>query len=215
MIASYPTFLIRRLATHRYSRIVWFVGRIIGFISLAMIIGIGSAWYMIEKGSPLTTRKIGPWINWSSLGDAGADPYTRARMARSGRLPITSTNALYFIARTDSDGDSLSGDCEYTIEGAPLASDWWSLSVYDYNGSLMANRSRRYAFSSSNLLRNADGSYKIALAKSVRAGNWLPVAQKVPLMLMLRAYGPRVSQDTQSGERIEDSLPDINKVTCG
>ena len=54
--------------------------------------------------SPLTTTKVGPWSGWISEGNPHADPYTRAHVARSGRLPLTSTVARYFVARTDSAG---------------------------------------------------------------------------------------------------------------
>src|SRR5690606_40202050 len=57
--------------------------------AVALILGIGSAWYMIEHGSLLTTARIGPWKSWLSEGNPNADPYTRAHLARSGRLPLT------------------------------------------------------------------------------------------------------------------------------
>ena len=83
----------------------------------ALIIGLGSAWYMIEEGSALTTSRIGPWSVWRSAGKPDADPYTIAYMARAGRLPINATTALYFFADSDSDGASLESHCEYVIEG--------------------------------------------------------------------------------------------------
>ena len=55
-----------------------------------------------------------------SEGNPNADPYTKAHLARSGRLPLTSTTARYFLARTDSDGRELTSACEYSIEGSAL-----------------------------------------------------------------------------------------------
>ena len=43
----------------------------------------------------------------SNEGNPNADPYTQAHVARSGRLPLTSTVARYFVARTDSAGRTL------------------------------------------------------------------------------------------------------------
>ncbi len=83
------------------------LGYFIGAFAVALILGIGSAWYMIEQGSLLTTTRIGPWKSWLSEGNPNADPYTRAHLARSGRLPLTSTAARYFAADTDSSGRSL------------------------------------------------------------------------------------------------------------
>ncbi len=76
----------------------------IGTFAVALMLGIGSAWYMIDQGSTLTTTKVGPWASWNSLGNPLADPYTKAHLARIGRLPLTSTVARYFVARTDSAG---------------------------------------------------------------------------------------------------------------
>ena len=33
------------------------------FIGVVLILGLGSAWYMIERGSALTTVTVGPWIS--------------------------------------------------------------------------------------------------------------------------------------------------------
>ena len=53
----------------------------IGTFVVALMLGIGSAWYMIERGSPLTTTKVGPWAGWISEGNPSADPYTEAHVA--------------------------------------------------------------------------------------------------------------------------------------
>ena len=60
---------------------------------LALLLGLSTAWYMIEEGSALTTSRVGPWTVWRSAGKPDADPYTKAHMARAGRLPITATRA--------------------------------------------------------------------------------------------------------------------------
>ena len=79
---------------------------VVATFAVALLLGIGSAWYMIDHGSPLTTGRIGPWASWVSEGNPVADPYTKAHLARSGRLPLTSTIARYFVANSDSEGRS-------------------------------------------------------------------------------------------------------------
>ena len=74
----------------------------IAVFAVALMLGIGSARYMIEQGSSLTTTAGRALGGWFSEGNPNADPYTKAHVARSGRLPLTSTTARYFIARTDS-----------------------------------------------------------------------------------------------------------------
>lgn len=182
---------------------------------IALILGIGSAWYMIEHGSPLTTTKAGPWEGWLSAGNPHADYYTRAHVARSGRLPLTSTVARYFVARTDNNGHALSADCAYLITGRPLNARWWSIALYDEYGSLIANPSGRYSFNSEEMLRHADGSYRVNLARNARPENWLPTgAADQHLTLMLRIYGPRDTDATGIGLIPSDRLPKIERLSC-
>jgi len=191
------------------------LGYFIGTFVAALVLGIGSAWYMIERGSPLTTTKVGPWSGWVSEGNPSADPYTRAHVARSGRLPLTSTVARYFTARTDSAGRILSSDCEYSIEGAPLNARWWSIAVYDEYGAPLDNPSARYSFNSEEMLRRADGSYHINLSRRARPENWLPTgAEDQRLTLMLRIYGPRETDASGIGLVPNERLPKIERLSC-
>lgn len=189
------------------------VTSILAFI-VALTLGLGSAWYMIAEGSPLTTGHIGPWSIWYSAGNPTPDPYTRAYQARIGRLPITTTNALYFYASTDGTGRSLRSDCDYIIEGRPINAMWWSLALYDGTGRLIANKARRHAFSRNDVLRRPDGTFRIALAPTARPDNWLPSGDRESLQLVLRIYGPRHFNDAIQGRLLERRLPTITKGDC-
>lgn len=182
----------------------------------ALILGIGSAQFMIERGSPLTTRRVGPWVSWISEGNPNADHYTKAYLARSGRLPLAPTMASYFIARKDSAERSLASTCEYSIQGKSLNARWWSLVLYDEDGSLIDNPSQRFSFSSGEAIRRSDGSYRIHLAKNARAENWLPSgdAPERKLMLVLRVYAPRETDAFGSGRILDDQLPKIERLQC-
>jgi hypothetical protein len=181
---------------------------------LALILGLGSAWYMIEEGSALTTSRVGPWSVWRSAGKPDADPYTKAHMARAGRLPITATSALYFFANGDETGAQLSSDCEYVVEGQPLNAAWWSLAIYDGSGRLIPNKADRYSFNRTDVARRADGSFRIVLARSARPGNWLPTAKQGSLKLMLRAYDLRDADSVLDKAAAERGLPTIRKILC-
>jgi hypothetical protein len=192
------------------------LGYFIGTFAVALILGIGTAWYMIERGSPLTTVSVGPWKSWLSEGNPNADPYTRAHLARSGRLPLTSTVARYFVANADTRGRTLSSDCEYLIIGSPLNARWWSLAVYDEYGSLIANPSNRYSFNSEEAIRRGDGSLRINLARNARPENWLPGGTEPDrdLVLVLRVYGSRDTDISGIGQVPPDRLPKIERIRC-
>ena len=184
------------------------------FVGIALATGLGSAWYMIEKGSQLTTRRLGPWVVWRSAGHIDADPYTLAHVVRSGRLPMTTSNARYYLAVRDSSGDKLYADCEYEIVGKGPRARWWSLAAYDGNGRLMDNPAQRYAYNSNAVLRDGEGRYRIVLARDARPGNWLPVRSEHRLMLMLRVYGPEVSDDNIDADAERRELPEIRRLGC-
>ena len=203
----------RFVGSHRW-RSVTLIGKMLGFLGLSILLGLGSAWFAVEKGTALTTRYIGPWQTWKTLGSPQADPYTLARISRTGSLPITFTNALYFTAYKDDEGDRLGSDCEYTLDGRAIDAEWWSLAAYNGDGGLINNKAARHAFSSNNVLRNTDGSFRIWLSRKARSGNWLPAGDAENLILVLRVHGPRVSEDTQRRGKIEESLPRIEKVVC-
>jgi hypothetical protein len=180
----------------------------------ALTLGLGSAWYMIEEGSALTTSHVGPWSVWHSAGRPDADPYTKAYMARAGRLPITSTSALYFFADSDESGAQLNSDCEYVVDGHPLNAAWWSLAAYDGSGRLIPNKANRHSFNRTDVATRADGSFRIVLARRARPGNWLPTADQGSMQLVLRAYGLRDADSVLNKGASTRGLPTIRKVVC-
>lgn len=203
-----------KIRRYRHAPLFGFAGRIVLFILGGITIGLFSAWYMIEKGSSLTTTASGSWHLWVHDGDVGADPYTLAHMSRDGRLPMTSSNALYFVATNDSEGEKIAADCDYSILGKPLDSDWWSLALYTKDGQSIQNKSKRSSINSSSLLRFENGSYEVNLAQKSRPGNWIEITGDEELTLMLRLYGIHVTKDTQRNNSIEQNLPIIRRLDC-
>lgn len=190
--------------------------QLIALFIAALVLGTTSAWYMIERGSFLTTKRVGPWSSWVSEGNPNADLYTKAHLARSGRIPMTSTSARYFTARTDSDGYVLTSSCEYLLQGSALNARWWSIAVYDEHGSVLENASERYSFNSDELLRRNDGTYRVSLAANARPENWLPSGSGPAhdIVLMLRVYGPRETDSEGVGDIPDDRLPKIERLSC-
>ena len=183
-------------------------------LGIAVLGGVGSALYMISSGSPLTTRHAGPWEVWKDAGRVEADPYTRAHFATSGRLPVGSRNALYFLASRDSAGGALSANCTYSVSGRGPIAQWWSVSAYNQAGQLFPNAAERFAYGSATVMRSADGIFTITVSREARAGNWLPVAGNGAVRLMLSVYGLEAEDTRGSKPRDQAQLPVIRQEGC-
>lgn len=186
------------------------IGNLGLFVGIALLGGIGSSWYMIEVGTPLTTVKAGPWTSWPAAATPTADPYTRARTARHGSLPISGTVAQVWEANTDNTGQRLQSSCDYALTGRGLDEGWWTIAVYDDYGHLIPNAAGRHAFNSSTIMRSADGSFLVTLARDARPGNWLPTGAAGRLRLVLTL----IESGDVSGTSGSGALPDIRRVAC-
>ena len=183
------------------------------FAGLSLVLGLGSARYLIDDGFALVVSRAGPWKTWVNAGNLLADPYTRAHIARSGQLPITSGSGLTYFANTDSDGGWLSSSCDYEIVARPFAALWWTIAVFDEDGKLIPNKAARHAFSSQSLTILPDGTQRITLAPAARPGHWLPSGDGHDLTLVLRIIRPLTV--SQQGESVSpQNMPVINRVSC-
>lgn len=183
------------------------------FSALAFGGGIGTAWYMIEGGSRLSTRAFGPWVTWSSAGRPEADPYTRAHVVRNGLLPVSSTLEVTFRAKTDGTGGRLTSSCDYLVTLTNGEPDWWSLAVFDGQGRLVQNGADRYAFNHRTAMREPDGSVAITVARDARPGNWLPSGRSGRIVLVFTALDAGVAASVNDGGQVK-ALPDIQRTGC-
>jgi hypothetical protein len=183
------------------------------FAALAVLGGGGSAWYMIEAGSRLSTRTFGPWITWTSAGRPDADPYTRAHTARNTLLPISSTLELSLRAKTDSAGQRLGSTCDYVVLFPEQEPIWWSLAVFDGYGRLIQNGAERHAFNTSSAMREPDGRVAITVARDARPGNWLPSGRSGRIVLVLTVQDSGFAASVHDGGAPRP-LPEIQRATC-
>lgn len=179
------------------------------FVGIALVLGVGSGFWVVERGAEFTTQRSGPWTMWYRSGQRDLDPYTRARQAKLGHLPISTQIAATWEARFDVDGRRLHSSCEYLLEAEPIEATWFSLAVFDDNGLLIPNTAERHSFTSQTIAANPDGSFFIVLAREARPGNWLPVGGAGRLSLMLTVIEPKPS--------VAESalvLPSIRRIGC-
>ena len=97
---------------------------------------------------------VGAWTAWPKTGSVDIDPYARATIARTGALPIGVGDGVAFFARTDDAGNALDGRCTFLISGATPAARYWTVTLYDARGRLVANTIDRHGFTSAEVVRD-------------------------------------------------------------
>lgn len=187
------------------------IANILTFLLLSLVTGLGSAWYLVSSGTDFTALNEGPWHSWGRVGRAVADPYTRAHITRSGRLPVMSKTMLYFTTVRDSEGRKIDAECDYTILGDDPQGRWWSLAAYDGAGNLMSNPAARHAFNASNVMRDPTGRFTITLSRNPMTGNWLPVESDYQVRLIYRLH---LDATEKRDANTAFGLPEIRRDRC-
>ena len=153
--------------------------------------GLGAAWWLTGGGLSDGAIVNGPWTTSLGFGTKATDPITRAAVARAGLLALPATETVYWSAKTDAGGEKLDGNCHYSLSGAPLDARWWSVTIYDEAGYLVANPTNIWSVNSANVALDAKGEWRVMIAPEKPAvGAWLPGTKGQPFHLTLRMYNP-------------------------
>ncbi len=155
---------------------------------------------VLARSLELGVRHNGWMINYAGPR-FGTDFLLRAGVAKDQPNVAIPEEALYPLARVDASGRLLTGRHRYRIRFAPgqlpPVGAFWSITVYDDAGNMIANPANRYSLGdrSPGLVRDPDGGLTLVLSASGVAAsldpNWLPVPHNAPFYLMLRLYQPR------------------------
>jgi hypothetical protein len=175
-------------------------------------VGLGSTWYSITRSEGFDALTIGAWRASPKSGTVDIDPYARASIARTGRLPLGLGDGVSFTATTDDTGRPLDGRCDVLISGTTPQARFWTLTLYDPDGQFVANSLNRQGFTSQELIRNMDGTFRVTVAPRARPGNWLPSGGAERYVLALRLYDTPVGIATRA-ER-EAPMPSIKRGSC-
>ncbi|UWU95290.1 DUF1214 domain-containing protein [Bradyrhizobium sp. CB1015] len=179
---------------------------------LATVVGVGATWMTTTRGTEIGALTIGAWTARPRTGTADVDPYSRATIVRNGELPIGTGDGVAFTATTDDRKKALDGRCDVIVSGVTPPARFWTLTLYDRKGHLVANSLQRYGFTSQEIVRASDGSFEIRIASRSRAGNWLPTGGIERYALMLRLYDTPVGVATRTQR--DAPMPSINTVGC-
>jgi hypothetical protein len=179
---------------------------------VAAAVGLGATYFALTRGAAFGPLTIGSWTAWPKTGTADADPYAQASIARSGRLPTALGDGVAFTALRDDKGRLLDGRCAVALTGVTPAARFWTLTLYNLDGELVANSLNRYGFTSQEIVRHADGSFEIVMAPRANPGNWLPTGGVERYQLLLRLYDTAVGISTKAGREVP--MPAVTVRSC-
>lgn len=185
-------------------------------IALALLtafgLGISSAVGMLDASSGFGAIRIGPWAAFPDAHTASADPYARAHRARAGELLYAAAEGLQFQADTDDAGDRLTPRCTYAIDGLTPPARFWTL--YAANQDMVPLAPAQYlpqAFNAWNVLRRADGSFRVLISARAQPGNWLALNEGQPFRLVMTLLD---TPTAGSSGLLEIRMPKLEKVSC-
>jgi len=179
---------------------------------IAAVLGLSATWFTLSRGVAFGSLTIGAWTAWPKSGSVDIDPYARASIARSGELPTGTGDGVAFYAHTDDRGSNLDGRCTFTIIGMTPPARYWTVTLYDPQGRLVANALDRHSFTSEEIVRDNDGHFAITAAPLARSGNWLPTGGIEQFVLVWRLYDTPIG--VASRTTTQGPMPAIAKRGC-
>ena len=179
---------------------------------LAAVIGLGATWLTLTRGVAFGALSIGAWTAWPKSGSVDIDPYARAIIARTGELPIGAGDGVAFYAHTDNAGNAFDGRCTFVISGMTPAARYWTVTLYDAQGRLVANAIDRHGFTSEEIVRDAGGRFAISVGPRARPGNWLPSGGIEQFVLVWRLYDTPIGVASLTTK--EGPMPAIVRKSC-
>ncbi|HXX02815.1 MAG TPA: DUF1214 domain-containing protein [Xanthobacteraceae bacterium] len=179
---------------------------------LAAAIGLGATWLTLTRGIAFGSLSIGAWTAWPKSGSPDIDPYARAAIARNGELPVGAGDGVAFYAHTDDAGNAFDGRCTFVVSGMTPAARYWTLTLYDAQGWLVANSLDRHGFTSAEILRQPDGRFAISVGPRARSGNWLPTGGIEQFVLVWRLYDTPIGVASLTTK--EGPMPAVARRGC-
>ena len=187
------------------------LGSLITFL-IAAAVGLGATWLTATRGVAFGSLNIGAWTAWPKSGSVDIDPYARANIARTGELPTGMGDGVAFFARGDDAKKAFDGRCTFLVSGMTPAARYWTITLYDPEGKLVANAIDRHSFTSDEVVRGSNGSFAITVAPLARPGNWLPTGGVDKFVLVLRLYDTPIGVST--GTTKEGPMPSVVRKGC-
>jgi len=188
--------------------------RIILGAAVGALLGVvaGAASFWLTTG-PLagSTLPVGAWTTNPTVGVEQQSPYSRASVAIYGIWGLPPTETIYFVADQDSSGAKLDRNCTYELQGGPLPTRWWSVTLYR-DGFYIDNPADRYSWTMTDTTIGPDGRWTLTAAPSGEGQNRLTFGPKDGrFQFLLRLYQPNAGV-AQNRDKVP--VPVIRKLAC-
>jgi hypothetical protein len=185
-------------------------------LSLALGIAVAGGYLLTDRAlataDQLSRQEAGVWRFWPQAGSTAADPYLRAITARRAILPMALGEGIGLVAQIDSDGEQLSSQCSYRLEGRMPGARVMTLSAYDPDGQPFKTIPGRTVLTSDEVLRDERGQFTVAISAAPMPGNWLPLGTSSDFTLVLRLYDTPLGANAAA--LTEAVLPTIIRTGC-
>lgn len=141
----------------------------------------------------------GGWKEWRFNENDRLLPYSLGHFLRNGQVPPPKASR-FFVRETDDDGNVLSSDCVFRIDGPAIASRWWSLSVGQTEASVL---------SAGEAVLDSVGNLNIVVSPHPLPGNWItpPDSGRFTVTYI-------VSEPAKQKDSAVLILPHIKKAGC-
>jgi len=184
------------------------------FAVIVLGLGLGGAlaWLSIQNNNGFGTLKIGQWTAWPLAGSVDADPYSKAKVAADGDVPLGAAEGIAFHATKDDQGKELLRECRYILEGQTPPARLWTLAANEPSGTIIKTRAGQASMLySRKVLRKNDGSFVLTTGPTLAPKNWLEVTGTGKFELVFRLYDTPI---TSTSGIVDPQMPSIRLQGC-
>lgn len=166
----------------------------------------------LENNNQLAALTVGQWTAWPKAGSRDADPYTKARIAAEGEVPLGAAEGIAFFGRLDNEQAPLLKECNYRVSGLTPAARFWTLTAQTPEGELVHTAEKTpSSMISRSLVRQPNGEFTLHVGPTLASGNWMSTSGKGPYELILRIYDGQLSANLSL---TEPQMPTIRLTGC-
>ena len=181
-------------------------------VLIGLSLGGALAWVSIQNNSGLGTLQIGQWTSWPLAGSVDADPYSKAKVAADGDVPLGAAEGIAFHAQFDQNGKPLRRECQYLLEGQTPPARLWTLTAHEIKGAVLISRSGSpSAVFSRNLIRRSNGDFSIVTGAEAVPENWLNTSGNGIFKFVLRLYDTPI---TSTRGIVDPKMPTVSLLRC-